>query len=258
MNNIGRDPVEWHALACSGAIMLLHVSGPAPGLMKVVATEAGILAERSAALPGFNPAGVRFEYDTRTGASWGHSTARGALGVGAAHYRQTPAFGQSPPRVADYSSAGGSPILFDTAGNRLATPEVREHPDIITPTDVDTTFFGDTSAEGRRKDTDGTGFPNFGGTSAAVAHAAGVAALMKELAPSTTPDAIYSAMKSTAIDMDDPATAGFDTGFDFGTGFGLIQANAALNAVAPHPLHLHLTRQRSTLALVAPLAPRAP
>ncbi|MDQ3775661.1 MAG: hypothetical protein M3461_15585 [Pseudomonadota bacterium] len=35
--------------------------------------------------------------------------------------------------------------------------------------------------------------------------------------------------------MDDPATAGFDTGFDFGTGFGLIQADAALAAVAAPP-----------------------
>ena len=34
--------------------------------------------------------------------------------------------------------------------------------------------------------------------------------------------------------MDDPATAGFDTGFDFGTGFGLIQADAALALVVHH------------------------
>ena len=33
--------------------------------------------------------------------------------------------------------------------------------------------------------------------------------------------------------MDDPATDGFDTGFDFGTGFGLIQADKAVNAIAP-------------------------
>jgi hypothetical protein len=35
-------------------------------------------------------------------------------------------------------------------------------------------------------------------------------------------------LKATAIDMDDPSTAGFDKGFDFGTGHGLIQADAAL------------------------------
>jgi len=47
------------------------------------------------------------------------------------------------------------------------------------------------------------------------------AALMKELVPTLTPDAMYAALKETAIDMDDPSTGGFDTGFDFGTGLGL-------------------------------------
>jgi hypothetical protein len=56
---------------------------------------------------------------------------------------------------------------------------------------------------------------------------------MKQLVPSLTPDAMYEALKSTAIDMDDPSTAGFNTGFDFGTGFGLIQADRAANAIAP-------------------------
>ena len=62
-----------------------------------------------------------------------------------------------------------------------------------------------------------------------------VATLMKDLNPSLTPDTTYAALKTTAIDMDDPSTAGFDAGFDFGTGFGLIQADAALNEVVPPP-----------------------
>jgi subtilisin family serine protease len=216
--------------------MLLHVAGPAPGLMKIVATEFRNTEYANGPYPAARPAVVTFdEYGTKTGSSWGHSTARGALGVGASLYRDTPAFGVSPPRVAPYSSAGGSPILFDTAGNRLATPEVRQQPGIIAPTDVDTTFYVKSYDPAASGDTDGNGFPNFGGTSAATPHAAGVAALMKDLAPSATPDAIYQAMKRTAIDMDDPGTAGFDTGFDFGTGFGLIQANKALNEVAIRP-----------------------
>jgi subtilisin family serine protease len=147
------------------------------------------------------------EFDTKTGASWGHSAALGGLGVGAADYRQTPAFNTSPPLIEAFSSAGGSPILFDTAGNRLATPEVRQQPDITAPDGGDTTFF----IPG--VDPDVTGFPNFFGTSAAAPHAAGVAALMKELVPALTPDATYAALKATAIDMDDPSTGGFDTGF---------------------------------------------
>jgi hypothetical protein len=165
-----------------------------------------------------SPAVTLDEWNTSSGTSYGHTTARGGLGVGAAHWKNTPVFGVSPPIVEGFSSAGGTPILFDTSGNRLATPEVRQQPAITAPDGVSTASFG-----------------AFFGTSAAASHAAGVAALMKDLAPSATPDAIYQAMKRTAIDMDDPGTAGFDTGFDFRTRFGLIQADKALNEVGIRP-----------------------
>jgi Ca2+-binding RTX toxin-like protein len=194
-------------------VIILQFSGPNPGSMKFVNAGSGSITID--------------QFDTRTGASWGHSAALGGLGVGAANYQRTPAFGQNPPIIENFSSAGGTPILFDTAGNRLATPQFRQQPDITAPDGADTTFFG--------SDTDGTGFPNFFGTSAAAPHAAGVAALMKDLVSSLTPDATYAALKATAIDMDDPSTGGFDTGFDFGTGFGLIQADAALGVAASSP-----------------------
>jgi subtilisin family serine protease len=158
------------------------------------------------------------EYSTGGGTSWGHSAALGCLGVGAANFRNTPVFGVNPPLIENFSSAGGTPILFDTAGNRLSTAQVRQQPDITAPDGAETVSFG-----------------SFFGTSAAAPHAAGVAALMKDLVPTLTPDATYAALKGTAIDMDDPSTVGFDTGFDFGTGFGVVQADAAINTVAPEP-----------------------
>ncbi len=217
--NVGRDPVEVVNFVNAGpattfGLIILQFSGPPPGLMKTVLFESSTLTID--------------EFDTRSGASFGHSAALGGLGVGAADYRDTPAFGQTPPLIEDFSSAGGIPILFDTAGNRLATPEFRQQPAIAAPDGADTTFFG-------RSDPDGTGFPNFFGTSASAPHAAGVAALITHRNPSFGPDAIYSVLKGTAVDMDDPATAGFDIGFDFGTGFGLIQADAALAEVPPPP-----------------------
>jgi subtilisin family serine protease len=228
-NNLGGDPLEFFdfldLVNDKFGMMILHHSGAAPGLMKVVVTGPGATA-------------LTFdEFGTKTGASWGHSGARGGLGVGAADYQRTPAFGIDPPRVSAYSSAGGSPILFHTAGNRLARPDVRQQPEIVAPSGGDTTFFGGTldGVTLLPVDTDGTGFPNFAGTSAATPHAAGVAALMKDLVPSLTPDEIYTALKRTAIDMDDPSTAAFDRGVDFGTGFGLVQADRALNEVAPTP-----------------------
>jgi hypothetical protein len=33
--------------------------------------------------------------------------------------------------------------------------------------------------------------------------------------------------------MNDPFTSGFDVGFDFGTGMGIVNASAALEAVVP-------------------------
>jgi subtilase family protein/hemolysin type calcium-binding protein len=223
--NIGADPVEVFSFtnfsftnpAGSGVttfnLVILKFVGPNPDLMKTVNSGSGSFAE----------------FDTASGTSVDHSNALGGLGVGAAFYQQTPEFGTSPPMIEAFSSAGGTPILFDIAGNRLPSPEVREQPDITAPDGTDTTFFGD-------GDVEGNGFPNFFGTSAATPHAAAVAALMKDLDDSLSPDAIYEALKATAIDMDDPNTAGFDKGFDFGTGHGLIQADAALAEGAPSPL----------------------
>jgi subtilisin family serine protease len=80
-------------------------------------------------------------------------------------------------------------------------------PEIVAPDGGDTTFFG--------TDTDGNGFPNFFGTSAAAPHAAGVAALLLQ----DKPFQVYASLEGAAIDMD-------IAGFDNNSGFGLIQADA--------------------------------
>jgi hypothetical protein len=157
------------------------------------------------------------EYATNDGALYGHANAAGAETVGAAFFLDTPEFGTSPPILQPYSSAGGTPIIFDTNGTRLTTPEIRNKPNITAVDGVNTTFFFDD-----RHGEDG--IDDFFGTSAAAPHAAGIAALMLDARPGATPDQIKAALHNTAIDM---GVAGFDSD----SGYGLIQTDAAITEI---------------------------
>ncbi|MDB5296781.1 MAG: hypothetical protein JWO31_2764, partial [Phycisphaerales bacterium] len=207
-NDAGGDPVELLSYTNPSATAATTVyltaklrTGPVPGAMKYVNQGQGEIAA----------------YATNSGTTFGHPTAAAGAGVGAAYYEDTPGFGTTPPVMESFSSAGGTPILFDAAGARLATPDQRPQPRFTSVDGTDTTFFGD--------DAEGNGLPNFFGTSAAAPHAAAVAALMKQAVPSLTATQIYSAMQSTAADMS-------AAGYDYDTGYGLVRADQALAAVA--------------------------
>jgi len=201
-DNIGGDPVEILGYRNRGGestflIGLERYSGTAPVRIKYVY---------------FGGVTIN-EHATGSATIYGHPNAAGAQAVGAARYSETPAFGTDPPLLEYFSSAGGTPTLFDTTGNPVS--QTRQKPEIVAPDGGDTTFFwpGD--------DPDGTGFPNFFGTSAAAPHAAGVAALLLDRDATLTPDGIYATLQGTALDMG-------TTGFDYDSGHGLIQADAAL------------------------------
>jgi Subtilase family len=205
--NIGGDAVEVFsifnppgAVVTAFNIMITKFDGPNPQLIKYVRFGGGNVTIN--------------EFDTQSSTLFGHANAAGAAAVGAAFYGNTPEFGVSPPLLEPFSSAGSAPIIFDTAGNRLTIPQLRLKPEIVAPDGTNTTFFGG-------RDVEPDGFPNFFGTSAAASHAAAVAALMLQAVPSTTPERVYETLETTAIDMGPP-------GFDFDSGFGLIQADQAL------------------------------
>jgi len=217
-NNIGRDPIEvvqfsnFSSTTQTYQIAVGLSSGAAPSDFKIVT---------------FNGSGTvsnGFASNTNDGTVYGHAAATNAIAVGAASYAQTPGFGVNPALIESFSSGGPTRIFFDTAGNPISV--VRQTPQITAPDGGNTSFFG-------ADDGDADSFPNFYGTSAAAPAAAAVAALLLQENGSLTPSAIKTLLMNSALDMDNPATAGFDTGFDTGTGAGLIQADAALAMAIP-------------------------
>jgi len=215
-NNTGGDPVATLTYTnTTGSAQTVGVavelfSGPAPTVIKYVDFDGGT-------------EGSTFETDS--GTSFGHNSAEGGLGVGAAFYAETPAYLVDPPVLQDFSSAGGTPIYFAEDGTRLPVPESRQRVDIVAPDGGDTTFFG--------TDNNDLGpWPNFFGTSAAAPNAAALAALLWERVPTATVDDIYDAMINAAIDIRERQIYGpLPQGVDEDSGHGLIEGGKTLDAL---------------------------
>ncbi|HWW81149.1 MAG TPA: S8 family serine peptidase, partial [Steroidobacteraceae bacterium] len=192
---------------------------------------------------------INSPFNTNSPTLQGHPGAAPAAAVGAAFYFKTPQCGTTPATLESYSSAGGDPILFDTSGNRLTTPEIRQKPDFVGPDGINNTFLGATLDQA--KDPSATAiyataiagckdqmvsansyFPNFFGTSAAAPHAAAAAALMLQSNPTLTPTQIISAMQNSALSMSSSSSGTYD----YNDGHGFLQIDAAfaqLPAAAP-------------------------
>jgi VCBS repeat-containing protein len=210
-NNLGGDPVEGISFkGTAGTTYYIRVglyAGPTPGDIKITSFSAPLATS---------------VYNFNDGTTYGHNAAQGAIAVGAADYRSTPNFGVSPPQLEYFSSGGPVTLLFDDAGNRLASGVTSGAVAFVAADGSDTSFFG--------SDADGNGKPNFFGTSAAAPDAAATALLMLQANPLLTPADIRALLAGTAQDMDNPDTAGFDVGLDAGTGAGFIRANLAVQA----------------------------
>ena len=205
----GRDPIEILSFT-NGAqtktynLMISRFAGTSPTLIKYINFDTQNFTQ----------------FNTNSGAVFGHSNAAGAAAVGAAAWFETPAFGVNPPLLESYSSGGKTPILFNTAGARLASPVNRQRPQFVAPDGGNTTFFYSDSVS------DSDTLPNFFGTSAAAPAAAAVAALLLQAKPSLTPAQVYTTMQNSALDM---GVAGVDDD----TGYGFVRADFAVASVLP-------------------------
>jgi len=234
--------LNFNSTACTGAnaigadpIQILVIGNPAnasgntaqENISISIGLAGGVVPGRIKFLLADNGAGATINaFQTHSASIQGHPGAAGAATVGAAFYLQTPLCGTTPAVLESYSSIGGDPILFDTSGNRLATPVIRQKPDFVAPDGVNNTFLGFqlpasevmTSVVGCKNQTN---YPSFFGTSAAAPHAAATAALMLQANASDTPSQIYAAFRNSASPM------GGSNGFNYDSGYGFIQADAA-------------------------------
>jgi hypothetical protein len=248
-----------NAVSCSGAtslgkdpVQFLILGNPASAAGKTAAANVTLTVGlvNGTAAPGRvkfqlsdNGAGAKINASFAPGAPTiqGHAMAATSAAVGAAFYFNTPACGSATATLHGFSSQGGDPVLFDIAGNRLATPQNRSKPDFVAPDGINNTVLGATLVQSNRQisttiagcESD-PNFPNFFGTSAAAPHAAAAAALILQANPSLTNTQVIQALQNSALPMT-PRSAGA-TGYDYDDGHGFIQVNmavAGLPAAAP-------------------------
>ncbi|MBS0578996.1 MAG: S8 family serine peptidase [Proteobacteria bacterium] len=213
--NLNNCPTGYTAHSCSTQqtikIQVGHVAGRTPTRVKVAIDDngAGVTYSGTVAATG--------------GTLQGHPSASGAMAVGAAYWYNTVNCGANANYLNSYSATGGDPILFDTNGAPLATPQMRQKPDIAGPDGGSNTFLGFTTTDTDPNCTNQGNYPQFFGTSAATPHVAAVAALMLQNNPALTPAQIYSAMRTTTAALKDSNSAAV-------SGYGFIQAGAAITA----------------------------
>lgn len=145
---------------------------------------------------------------------FGHSNNPYGAAVGAVYY------GNPPISPIDGVTQQGELEFYSSAGS---PPYIK--PDFVAPDGLETSF---NLAQAFPLNPE-TGFFPFYGTSEAAPFAAAVAALLRQGAPNATPDQIFDALRSTAQPLGAP-------GFDYGSGYGLIQADDALLALGVTPV----------------------
>lgn len=164
---------------------------------------------------GFNGVEPQEYYSYLGPVTYGHNSARGAMGVAAYSF-------YAPFIPEAFTSPGPSTTYFDKNNKRLRVPEIRQKPDFAAMDGANTTFFGGDSA------VDDDTFPNFFGTSAAAPHAAAIAALVLDAAGGpgkVSPTKMRKILQDSAFPHDlDPF---FSSGFALSLSGNVISVSAS-------------------------------
>jgi subtilisin family serine protease len=215
----GSDPIEevfnLNGFPANSRIVVVAKAGAQPRALHIGTFGGTLQGGTSGETHGHNaPAGCVLSNPSCLGRAFGvaavaWNSARGAIRafVGGAS-NPTEIFSSDGPRRMFYQ-ADGTPIvagnfLFGTNGGTVLVK-----PDI-------------SAADGVTART--PGFSPFFGTSAAAPHAAAVAAILKSARPSATGAQIFNALTTTALDIR-------AVGIDRDSGFGILMAPAAVNAL---------------------------
>jgi len=184
--------------------------------------------------------------------SFGHPTSFSCVGVGAMPWNSENLNGNLSPET--WSSVGGGfgsatcpalPFYFDGTGNLLpGAPVLRNAPDLLAPDGCTTSVFytgwgyyeplpgnpnGGQFNSTAYSPPGPDWFPTFVGTSCAAPNAAGAAAVLLEAVPNASPDALLSAMETSANKNTVPLSP------NPVCGNGLVDVTAALQALAEPP-----------------------
>ncbi len=159
-----------------------------------------------------------------SGSTRGHNAAQSCVGVAAVEAGTSypnPFTGGAKNPVESFSSDGPRRVFFNPSGTPLTPGNfTASGGTLLQKPDIAAADGGATSVPG---------FQPFYGTSAAAPHAAAIAALLKSYNHALTAAQIRDALTQSALDIETP-------GVDRDSGYGLIMAQAALEAVhAPVP-----------------------
>lgn len=207
-NNTNGDPIEFVPFTVTAAtntniLIINNNTNTNPDRFKLIVFRGDLV---------FN------EYAFGTSTLVGQANATGAIAVAAARYDKAFPY-TGPLTIESFSSTGGTSV----------DGMVRQKPDLTGPDGINTTV-------NMGIDYDHNNYPNFFGTSAAAPHIAAVAALIIEGRKKylnqthTSPSTLKNILQSTAMDIASP-------GFDYTSGYGFVNADAALRSfAAPKPV----------------------